>query len=143
MAIAQTLAVDDQTVQMCFSGAPIGDVRPDCLGAASNACQGQPGGATTIGITECIGEETDAWDGILNAQYSKVRTHFAEIGGDSLTTSLRDAQRAWIAFRDAECALQYDRWGGGSIRSIAYADCKMTMTASRAIELRDMVEGNP
>ena len=32
--------------------------------------------------------------------------------------TLLEAQRAWIAFRDAECALDYAEWGSGSMRSL-------------------------
>ena len=50
--------------------------------------------------------------------------------------SLRAAQRAWIAFRDAECGLEYALWGSGSMRNIAGTDCLMHMAAERTIELR-------
>jgi len=49
---------------------------------------------------------------------------------------LRDAQRAWIAYRDANCAMEYGLWGAGSMRQIAGADCQMRMTAERMLELR-------
>ena len=51
-----------------------------------------------------------------------------------------EAQRAWIAFRDTACALDYAEWGSGSMRNIAWADCRMQMTAERTIELRAMRE---
>jgi uncharacterized protein YecT (DUF1311 family) len=52
--------------------------------------------------------------------------------------ALRDAQRAWIAFRDADCAARYAMWQDGTIRTIVGANCHLTMTAQRTIELRDM-----
>ena len=63
--------------------------------------------------------------------------------GGQRVEALRDAQRAWIAFRDAECAMEYAAWGTGSIRSIAGADCMMSLTAERTvrlIELRELME---
>ena len=53
---------------------------------------------------------------------------------------LLEAQRAWIVYRDAECALDYAEWGAGSMRNIAHADCRLQMTAERTIELRRMRE---
>lgn len=142
---AQSLSVDPSAVQTCYDSTPIGATFPECLGSASDRCQLQDGGSTTIGITDCIMSENAAWDGLLNEAYKSLRATWADreggaggLSGDELNASLRDAQRAWIAFRDAECNLQYDRYRGGTIRSIVGANCLMVMTASRAIVLRDM-----
>lgn len=134
---AQNLAIDPGQVYACHANTPEGQRTATCLGAASNICQGLPGGSTTIGISECIQAETQVWDQILNDEYQVARAHLASLN-EGLSVSLRDAQRAWIAFRDAECELTYARWQGGSIRSIAYANCVLVMTAERALQLRSM-----
>jgi uncharacterized protein YecT (DUF1311 family) len=54
--------------------------------------------------------------------------------------TLREAQRAWIVFRDAECRAQYALYGTGSLRQVVGANCVMSETAERAIELRQMRE---
>ena len=139
-ARAQEASVDAGRVEACFEAAAVGETQPGCIGAASNACQRRPGGDTTIGITECVAAETAAWDEILNREYRATRDALdveGEIGIDT-GQALLDAQRAWIAYRDAECALTYARWQGGTIRSIAAANCHLVFTATRAIELRDM-----
>ncbi len=136
---AQEPTIATGAVQACYAQTAIGDIYPACLGDAANACQAQPGGSTTLGIVTCITAETTDWDSILNEAYTDLRQQFgARSDGATLTDSLRDAQRAWIAFRDADCGLQYDRWGGGSMRNIAASNCRMIMTASRALALRDM-----
>ena len=142
---AQSLSVDPSAVRACYDSTPIGVTFPDCLGSASDQCQLQDGGSTTIGMTDCIMSENAAWDGLLNEAYQSLRATWADreegaggLSGDELNASLRDAQRAWIAFRDAECNLQYDRYRSGTIRSVVGANCLMVMTASRAIALRDM-----
>lgn len=144
-AAAQTLTVDAEDVRACHDRTPIGETYPDCLGQASDICQAQPGGSTTIGITDCITSEYAAWDALLNEEYQNVRRAFGArqgggsgLSGEELNNSLLAAQRAWIAFRDAECSLQYDRYLGGTIRGIVGANCLMVMTASRTIALRDM-----
>jgi uncharacterized protein YecT (DUF1311 family) len=138
MAVAQSPVLDAAEVAACFADTPLGEVDPACLGAASNACQTvTPGGGTTLGITECILAETAAWDGLLNREYAATR---ATLEPD-IAAQLLTAQRAWIAFRDAECGLQYALWRDGTIRSIVAANCRMVMTARRTIDLRDM-QGN-
>ncbi|PTX56575.1 uncharacterized protein YecT (DUF1311 family) [Litoreibacter ponti] len=130
---AQDLSADPQRVFACHAATAEGERYPDCLGAASNDCQLKPGGSTTPGIAACIASETQAWDTLLNQEYQATRSTLPQHA-----EALRTAQRAWIAFRDAECRLTYDRWSGGTIRSVAYANCLLVMTAERALALRDM-----
>jgi uncharacterized protein YecT (DUF1311 family) len=139
---AQSQHVAQTLVRACFAETSTDAVYPDSLGQAANKCQDQLGGSTTIGIAQCVGAETDVWDAILNEEYGRTRHLFLKNGGEDLTRSLRDAQPAWIAFRDADCALQYERWAAGSCRSIAHASCLLKMTASRAVVLREMAEEN-
>ncbi len=130
--------VDATTVAACFDGAARGATAPDCLGRASEACQ-IPGYEDTPGIVACIDAETAAWHGILVEQYEYLM-RFYRARGPQLQNGLRDAQRAWTGFRDAECALDQARWGEGSFRVIVAAHCRMTETAERALELRDKKE---
>lgn len=135
----QDVALNRATVEACFDATPVGSVDPSCLGAASNACQSAtPRGETTIGIAECIQAETQVWDDLLNREYQATRQSVAS--DDAVREQLLTAQRAWIAFRDAECALAYARWRDGSIRVIVAANCLMVQTARRTFELRDMRE---
>ncbi len=46
------------------------------------------------------------------------------------------AQRAWIAFRDANCAMAYGMWGSGSMRYTEGASCLMQKSAEQTIALR-------
>lgn len=143
-ATAQQLHSDASIVRACFANTPVGAVFPTCLGEASGQCQEQPGGSTTVGMADCISSETAAWDAILNEEYKATQAALAEqdsAGGAHIldrTDALLAAQRAWIAFRDADCTARYAIWQDGTIRTIVGANCHLTMTASRAIELRDM-----
>jgi uncharacterized protein YecT (DUF1311 family) len=143
-AQAQQLQIDPIMVRACFANTQTGAVYPSCLGQASNQCQQQPGGSTTVGMVECITSETAEWDAILNEEYQATQALLAQQDADGLsrimdlTDALRAAQRAWITFRDADCTAQYALWQDGTIRSIVGANCHLTMTASRAIALRDM-----
>ncbi|WP_417584198.1 lysozyme inhibitor LprI family protein [Pelagibacterium sp.] len=100
-----------------------------CIGAASNVCMDtEDGGYTTIGMVECMARETDWWDSQLNTSYASL----GETLEADLFTTLQHAQRAWIAYRDQSCGFEYDRWGNGSMRTIAHASCMLDETARRA-----------
>lgn len=129
-----SLSVDASIVETCVADTSPADLSPPCIGSASRQCQQAPGGETTVGIATCAMSEHAAWDAVLNREYKAVRAHY---GADrTAADSLLAAQRAWIGWRDAECAFQHDRYGGGSMRTIAAANCRMGMTARRALELR-------
>ena len=107
-----------------------------CIGVASNACQSEPGGASTVGITTCNQRETAWWDEYLNGAYDQLKQGL----DPSVFASLKTAQRSWIAFRDADCSFQYERYGDGSMRNIAHSACMMSHTAQRAIDLYALSE---
>jgi uncharacterized protein YecT (DUF1311 family) len=48
--------------------------------------------------------------------------------------ALLEAQRAWIMFRDANCAF-WDDPAGGQSAAVTAKECILTMTADRASEL--------
>ncbi len=50
--------------------------------------------------------------------------------------SLREAQRAWVSFRDAQCRLQSFEARGGSMQPMLDSGCKATLTRARTAELR-------
>ena len=121
-----------------------------CVGEMASTCMdSQEGGHTTLGMSSCLAAEAQVWDRYLNTEYKATKAAFEAMDADEAVSfpeyarraeALLAAQRAWIAFRDAECELAYAEWGSGSMRSIAFADCTVEMTAERAIELRMMRE---
>ena len=140
----------DALLDGCYYGAEEARGREACIGVVAQTCQDdEEGGYTTLGMSMCNHAEQMAWDRILNAEYretmgwakamdaedQEVFPEFANREG-----TLRDAQRARIPFRDAECAFAYAQWGAGSMRHIAGTSCLSDMTAKRAMELRDFRE---
>jgi uncharacterized protein YecT (DUF1311 family) len=57
-------------------------------------------------------------------------------GGPGEEATLRAAQRAWIALRDANCRLESFEARGGSMQPMIDAGCRATMTRARIAELR-------
>ncbi len=128
---------DEALLQQCFAGvAEAGEVDAgggvsllDCIGAASNVCQEED--PSTQGIVACNSREQSWWDEQLNDHYATLKAGLqADIFG-----SLQKAQRAWLAYRDANCDYQYQLWGDGTMRQVIGSYCWMEMTAQRAIDL--------
>lgn len=117
-----------------------------CDGLLSEACmEGEPGGMSTMGMAGCIAAEVAWWDEKLNDEWPRVMAAARERdeadreyapGYAVRAEKLRAAQRAWIAFRDAECGFQYSIPGDGSLRSIYWPSCVSTMTMERLEDLR-------
>lgn len=134
--------VDPASVEACL------EAEADCIGAAAGRCMEETeDGQTTIGMSGCTQAETEIWDRLLNETYGTLRAELDAVdargglsGGQGIDRSdaLRDAQRAWIAYRDAECRLRWVQFQDGTIRSILAAACQLDFTARRTFELRDM-----
>ncbi len=54
--------------------------------------------------------------------------------------ALRDAQRAWVTFRDKSCAVESYLWKGGSAEPLATYGCLRVLTEERIGHLRGMIE---
>ena len=57
-------------------------------------------------------------------------------GGPGEEATLREAQRAWVALRDANCRLESFEARGGSMQPMIDGNCRATMTHARTAELR-------
>lgn len=89
---------------------------------------------STLEIVECIGAKTKIWNDRLNKAYKKLpqRIEPRQRG------PLKDAQRLWLKYRDANCTF-YDLQEG-TIRLIQAAECVRSMTKDRAIELENAMK---
>ncbi len=92
-----------------------------------------PEGQSTMGMIECIGDELKVQDARLNAAYRKAMSGLTS--GEK--QRLQSAQRAWIAFRDADCAALDDPEQWGTISRINANQCMLDRTVARTIELQD------
>ncbi|MBS9476144.1 lysozyme inhibitor LprI family protein [Ancylobacter radicis] len=93
--------------------------------------------ATQMGLDECAGAAYKKADAELNAVYGKI---VARIGPDAATRAgLVKAQKAWIAFRDAECAFRASGTVGGSLYPMALALCLAEMTTQRVAGLAPLL----
>lgn len=97
---------------------------------ALGQCLDTPDGQTTAGTVGCIAVELKIQDAALNAAYRKLTAGM----NTRQQAGLRDAQRAWIAYRDADCASRQD-WEWGSMSTVAANFCVLRRTVERTIEL--------
>jgi uncharacterized protein YecT (DUF1311 family) len=95
-------------------------------------CLDKAGGATS-GMQDCIREELGRQDRRLNRAYEVLMGSVPE----RRRAQLREAQRKWIAFRDANCNFYYDPQGGSAAR-LGSDECVLTLTADRANELETL-----
>ncbi len=87
---------------------------------------------TTVEMVECAGWELEQADRWLNQVYAIVR---GDLPDDQAKTLLRDAQRAWVAFRDAACAADADEVRGGTMAPLVEIGCRTFQTKQRARDL--------
>lgn len=90
------------------------------------------GEATQIELNICSGSNLRAADAALNRLYARL---MAEAGTDK--AALKAAERAWVAYRDAECAFTVGpREGGGTVWPLEMNGCLQRKTDARLRELR-------
>ena len=65
----------------------------------------------------------------------------ARSGEPGEEASLREAQRAWVTFRDAHCRLQSFEARGGSMQPMLLSQCKAYLTELRTEQLRNLSAG--
>lgn len=79
----------------------------------------------------CADADYQAADAKLNAAYKELVSRNDQASNKLLQT----AQRAWIAFRDAECAYTTADSEGGSIHPMEVSTCLMQLTNARTKQL--------
>lgn len=101
---------------------------------AVDICDSDTADQTTL--DQCADRDRVAADRALNQVYQQVTQRLA--GPDLLDRrkALLAAQRAWIAFRDAQCRLDSVGVDGGSAYPMIYADCIAGLTQARTAKLK-------
>jgi uncharacterized protein YecT (DUF1311 family) len=86
---------------------------------------------TQIDMDQCAGQDFQKADGALNASYKQL---VSKLDPHALA-ALKTAQRAWLAWRDAECDYRTIATEGGSIRPMLVSECETELTANRIKDL--------
>ena len=89
---------------------------------------------TQMQSNACASYRYQQADAALNAAWGPARSFAEQIGqGDALL----GAQRAWLTYRDAACAVQASPYAGGSIQPLIQLDCLTVVTMDRTKLLLD------
>ncbi|MCG7360710.1 lysozyme inhibitor LprI family protein [Roseomonas sp. ACRSG] len=100
--------------------------------------------ATQADLGDCAGEGLRKADAALNETYGRIMDRLKP--DPEAARALREAQRAWIRFRDGECDFATISAEGGSIRPMLVAQCRQHLTEQRVTQLRRYLscqEGDP
>lgn len=106
------------------------------VSAARAGDQGDPEKSctgNTYEMVECLKARTAQWDRRLNVAYQQA---LKDASSPKQRDQLRDAQRLWVQYRDANC-LYYDL-GEGTIARLDAGECMRRLTEARARELEDI-----
>lgn len=120
-----------------FAGTADAQPKVDCSNAIS-----------TYEMNECAGRDFEQADGELNRVYKEALKSIPEMAVEeprfnarNWEAALRASQRAWIAFRDAECEEHVPMfWTGGTGTTADVIGCKTEKTEARTKELKQRYE---
>lgn len=87
----------------------------------------------------CAALDYEAADAELNAAYAAAVEVARGYDGQQ-EALLRDAQRAWIAFRDAACSAEASLVDGGTMQPMVGSACLARVTLERTEDLRAYAE---
>lgn len=102
-----------------------------------------------MAMTQCAQQSFAKADALLNAEYKKTMAVMRKLdaspgsrpSGDKrpgYAAALTEAQRAWIAYRDAHCRSMGYQMRGGSAEPMLVWGCKETLTRDRTEQLIDL-----
>lgn len=92
----------------------------------------------TVEMGACAERELTAADKRLNDAYQRLMKD--ERRDENARKLLRDAQRKWIPFRDAECGFIADEMRGGTGQPVLLMSCLARLTAERADALEQALQ---
>ena len=94
-------------------------------------------------MTQCAGLDFDKADAELNAAWPEIKAAAVESdqavgdGSHDYEKALKSSQRAWIAFRDAECIWQGFTAHNGSMEPMLVSMCAAKLTRERIKQLQE------
>ena len=91
---------------------------------------------TQTEMTQCAAEAYKAADKVLNQVYQQLVAKL----DDEEKAQLKEAQTAWLKYRDTNCDFVADQYKGGTMRPMIYAGCLAEVTKNRTSELREQIK---
>jgi uncharacterized protein YecT (DUF1311 family) len=130
---AATIKADTETIKTCLAAArKAGHDGRDCIGRVSDPCEAETGGST-MSMLACENKEIAVWDALLNDEYQKL---LGALPGKA-AQQVRAAERLWVQLKDADCQVPDAIFEGGTMSIPIAAQCVLTRTAWRTLQMRD------
>ena len=89
---------------------------------------------TTYDTNMCLSKVEEKVDMELNAVYESALKRWHDYPEN---VELRDAERSWIAYRDATCKAESSLYRGGTIMPSVRSRCILRLTRRRISDLKD------
>lgn len=124
------------SLSLIICATPCGAVGPTTADAPSQKFARCMNKADAIdpNMQSCALDEAARQDATLNAVYKKLMTALEETGQKA---ALKTAERAWIAYRDAECDFEYGGKDGGTDGRLRADECLTRLTHDRILQLQE------
>lgn len=100
--------------------------------AADTSCKNPK---TQFELSACAGKDAQAADAELNRVYGQLIAKYDEPNRNALVL----AERAWVVYRDAECAYETALSVGGTIHPMMVALCMTRKAKARTQELNEQL----
>ena len=84
----------------------------------------------------CAGKDYKAADAALNRVYNQLTSKLE--GAER--AKLKDAESAWLKYRDADCDYEASFFEGGTIQPMILSSCFARVTKARTAELREQIK---
>ncbi|HEY5195988.1 MAG TPA: lysozyme inhibitor LprI family protein [Solirubrobacteraceae bacterium] len=88
---------------------------------------------TTLGMEGCSEQAILKTDAQIDAVAKKI---FSMLGTDAARRRFVTAQRAWLTYRNADCASVSDKYAGGTLAGVLAAGCTSQRTTRHLTEIR-------
>lgn len=88
---------------------------------------------TQVDLNSCAEGGFRTADAALNTVYGQL---LKEPAMTARLDRLKAAERAWVGYRDAECAFEGSEYEGGSMQPMVIAGCAQGLTEHRTAELK-------
>ncbi len=112
-------------VRVCLAVAAFG------LALGSSAAAAECKGTTQADLNTCADADLKRADAAMNAAYLKLMKRI----GPQAQAALKEAQRAWLPYRDKSCDLEALGTEGGSAQPMVRAGCVTALTEERTRRL--------
>lgn len=90
---------------------------------------------TTVEAERCVAADLASADADLNRYYAAAVARLTRERRTTALAKLRASERAWIAYREAECDAVWEYWKGGTVRGTFSAECGLRLTRARTMAI--------